>query len=76
MKRLMSKIACAALGLGLALGASASPRIPVSMAPVSTQLSSLKPVSGRVIIIIIVVTRPVAQALENVDQSAQFDRTN
>lgn len=76
MKRLMSKMACAALGLSLCFGASASPRIPVAMAPMS-QSASLKPtlVSSRVVIIIVIVTRPVYQELEHADQG-QFDRTN
>jgi hypothetical protein len=75
MKRLMSKIACAALGLGLAFGASASPRIPVALAPVSAPTASLRPTTGRVIIVIVIVTRAMSHTLENVDQS-QFDRTN
>jgi hypothetical protein len=79
MKRLKSKLACAALGLSLCFGSMASASIPVSMAPSSSQPNFLTPVSGRVIIVIIVVRvvgdLPQAASLEHVDQS-QFDQTN
>jgi len=72
MKRLMSKMAAAALALSFTFGTCASASTTVSLAPV-------KP--NTVIIIIgpqrvVIVTRPVAQSLEHVDQAAEFDRTN
>jgi hypothetical protein len=76
MKRLMFKAASALVGLSLGLSAFASPRLPISMAPTGQQVSSLRPVSGRIIIIIIVTRAAQAQSLEHVDQSAQFDRVN
>ena len=77
MKRLMSKLACAALGLGLCFGSAASASIPVAMAPSASHPGTANLVSSRVIIIIVVVTRPeAARSLEHVDQTAEFDRVN
>lgn len=85
MKRLMSTMACAALALSLCFGSTAKAGIPVSMAPATSQASALIPVTGRVIVVEYVVFAyeyyfvgdlpPVEQALEHVDQAAEFDRT-
>lgn len=76
MKRLMSKVACAALGLGLCFGSLANATVPVAMAPAAAHAGAPS-LTSRAVIIIIIVTRPVlTHQLEHVDQSAEFDRTN
>jgi hypothetical protein len=85
MKRLMSTMACAALALTLCFGASANPSIPVSMAPATLE-SAVIP--DRIVYVVVVIyvsdvvnDYPVgdiiyeAQALEHVDQAAEFDHT-
>ncbi len=76
MKRLMSKVACAALGLGLCFGSLANAAVPVAMAPAAARAGA-PALTSRAVIIIIVVTRPMlSQQLEHVNQAAEFDRTN
>jgi hypothetical protein len=72
MNRLMSKMACAVLGLSLGCVAYASPTVPVSMAPAKP--NSIIIITGPRVVVI--VTRPAQQSLQKVDQAAQFDRTN
>jgi hypothetical protein len=82
MKRLLlSTMACAAALCGF--GASAHASIPVKMAPVALQLNTLVPIIDRIIVIEVWDYIPVAvdgdlpvapQALERVDQAAEFDR--
>jgi hypothetical protein len=80
MKRLLSTMACAAVLCGF--GASAHASIPVKMAPLASQANYV-PVTIRIIVIEVWDYIPVAvdgdlpvapQALERVDQAAEFDR--
>jgi len=72
MKRLMSKMASAALALSFTFGACASASVPVSLAPVKPNIIIIVVGPHRVV----VVTGPDTKKLENVDQAAEFDRTN
>jgi hypothetical protein len=85
MKRLMSTMACAALALSLCFGASANAGIPVSMAPATLE-SAVVPDRIVYVVVVIYVSDFVSdypggdivyetQALEHVNQAAEFDRT-